>query len=47
MTECAGNDGEFWDYIEEGKNVPKPSLRVVQAEEGGWRQSEKVKRLRH
>ena len=39
VTECAGNDGEFWDYIEEGKNVPKPSLRVVQAEEGGWRQS--------
>ena len=23
VTECAGNDGEFWDYIEEGKNVPK------------------------
>ena len=39
MTECAGNYGEFWDYIEEGKNVPKPSLRIVQAEEGGWRQS--------
>ena len=39
VTECAGNDGEFWDYIEEGKNVPKPSLRIVQAEEGGWRQS--------
>jgi DMSO/TMAO reductase YedYZ molybdopterin-dependent catalytic subunit len=39
VTECAGNDGEFWDYIDEGKNSPKPSLRDAQAEEGGWRQS--------
>ena len=38
VTECAGNDGEFFDYIKEGSNVTKPSLRFVQAEEGGWRQ---------
>ena len=39
VTECAGNDGEFFDYIKEGSNMRKPSLRYVQAEEGGWRQT--------
>ena len=39
VTECAGNDGEFFDYIKPGSNMKKPSLRVVQAEEGGWRQT--------
>ena len=39
VTECAGNDGEFFDYIKPGSNMKKPSLRVVQAEEGGWRQA--------
>ena len=28
VTECAGNDGEFFDYIKEGSNMKKPSLRV-------------------
>ncbi len=36
ITECAGNDGEFWDYLKEGSNTKKPSLRVVQNEVGGW-----------
>ena len=39
VTECAGNDGEFFDYVKPGSNMKKPSLRVVQAEEGGWRQT--------
>ena len=39
VTECAGNDGEHFDYIKEGSNMRKPSFRVVQDEEGGWRQS--------
>ena len=34
VTECAGNDGEFFDYIKEGSNLQKPSLRYVHAEEG-------------
>lgn len=38
VTECAGNDGEFFDYIKEGSEMKKPSLRVVQKEEGGWNQ---------
>ena len=28
VTECAGNDGEFFDYIKPGSNMKKPSLRV-------------------
>ena len=38
VTECAGNDGEFFTYLREGSNVKKPSLRVKQNEEGGWNQ---------
>lgn len=38
VTECAGNDGEFFSYLREGSNVKKPSLRVKQNEEGGWNQ---------
>lgn len=36
VTECAGNDGEFFSYLQEGSNMKKPSLRVKQNEEGGW-----------
>lgn len=38
VTECAGNDGEFFSYMQEGSNMKKPSLRVKQDEEGGWNQ---------
>ncbi len=38
VTECAGNDGEFWSYLQPGSNVPKPNLRVKQNEQGGWNQ---------
>jgi DMSO/TMAO reductase YedYZ molybdopterin-dependent catalytic subunit len=38
VTECAGNDGEFFTYLREGSNLKKPSLRVKQNEEGGWNQ---------
>ena len=38
VTECAGNDGEFFSYMQEGSNVKKPSLRVKQDEVGGWNQ---------
>lgn len=38
VTECAGNDGEFFSYLREGSNTKKPSLRVKQNEEGGWNQ---------
>ena len=38
VTECAGNDGEFFTYLREGSNAKKPSLRVKQNEEGGWNQ---------
>ena len=38
VTECAGNDGEFFSYMQEGSNVKKPLLRVKQNEEGGWNQ---------
>jgi len=38
VTECAGNDGEFFSYLREGSNMKKPSLRVKQNEEGGWNQ---------
>lgn len=36
VTECAGNDGEFWSYLKPGSNMAKPSLRVKQNEQGGW-----------
>ncbi len=38
VTECAGNDGEFFSYTRDGSNMKKPSLRVKQNEEGGWNQ---------
>ena len=41
VTECAGNDGEFWSYLQPGSNTPKPSLRVKQNEQGGWNQMTK------
>lgn len=41
VTECAGNDGEFFDYIKEGSNLKRPSMRVVQDEQSGWRQMTK------
>lgn len=38
VTECAGNDGEFFEYLRKGSNARKPSLRVKQNEQGGWNQ---------
>ena len=38
VTECVGNDGEFFFYLRDGSNVEKPSLRVQQNEDGGWNQ---------
>ena len=37
VTECAGDDTEFWDYLEsraKGGNIPKPSRRVSEDVEG-------------
>jgi DMSO/TMAO reductase YedYZ molybdopterin-dependent catalytic subunit len=38
VTECAGDDGEFFRWQKAGSNVKKPSRLKVQAEQGGWNQ---------
>ena len=45
VTECAGNDGEFWDYIEEGKNVTSPLCVLFKLKRAAGVSPEKVKRL--
>lgn len=37
VTECAGNDGEFFDHLLDRSNNPKPSLRMKHEEFGTWR----------
>ncbi len=37
VTECAGDDAAFFDYLQDRSNNPKPSLRVKQEEFGTWR----------
>jgi len=37
VTECAGNDGEFFDYMRDGTNTAKPSLSIRQPEDNSWR----------
>jgi DMSO/TMAO reductase YedYZ molybdopterin-dependent catalytic subunit len=32
VTECTGNDGEHFDYLREGSNTKKPSMRTVHDE---------------
>jgi DMSO/TMAO reductase YedYZ molybdopterin-dependent catalytic subunit len=39
VTECAGNDMGFFDYLQDRSNNPKPALRAKQAELGTWRSS--------
>ena len=41
VTECAGNDGEFWSYLQPGSKLPKPDLRKKHNEQGGWTQMRK------
>ena len=39
VTECAGNDSEFFDYLRDSNRARKPSLRVRQNENGSaWSQ---------
>jgi hypothetical protein len=41
VTECAGDDTEFWDYLEsraKGGNMPKPSRQLSsEGEDINWR----------
>ena len=37
VTECAGNDAEFFDYLHDRSNNRKPSLHMKHEEYGTWR----------
>ena len=37
VTECAGNDAEFFDFLNDRSNNRKPSLRMKHEEYGTWR----------
>ncbi len=39
VIECAGNDGDFFEYLGEGSNAKKPSMVLEEGDTVHWRQS--------